>query len=111
MRHVQKTKRGVFVFDQGHTYFFDRSLLLPEHSTGTADAKSKDQSLRSPMPGKVFKVFVAVGDTVSQGQPLVVVEAMKMEHSILAPSNGVVMACSVQVGDQVELGQMLLQVG
>ena len=47
-------------------------------------------SLTAPMPGNVLRVLVAAGDAVVAGQPLVVVEAMKMEHQINAPADGVV---------------------
>jgi 3-methylcrotonyl-CoA carboxylase alpha subunit len=58
--------------------------------------------LTAPMPGKVVAVRVQLGEKVSKGQPLVVVEAMKMEHTITAPVDGVVGAINANVGDQVD---------
>ena len=64
-------------------------------------------SLLAPMPGAVVRVAVAVGADVTAGQPLVVLEAMKMEHTVAAPRGGVLTALHVRPGDQVESGQAL----
>ncbi|MGN0065811.1 MAG: biotin carboxylase N-terminal domain-containing protein [Nocardioides sp.] len=64
-------------------------------------------SLLAPMPGSVISVSVAEGETVSAGQLLLVMEAMKMQHSIAAPTDGVVTALNVAAGTQVEAGQVL----
>ncbi|HEV7790056.1 MAG TPA: biotin carboxylase N-terminal domain-containing protein [Pseudonocardia sp.] len=66
--------------------------------------------LRSPMPGTVLAVSVAEGDTVVAGQPLLVIEAMKMEHTIAAPTDGVVSALAVREGQQVAVDQALATV-
>ncbi|MDT7692740.1 MAG: acetyl-CoA/propionyl-CoA carboxylase, biotin carboxylase, biotin carboxyl carrier protein, partial [Pseudonocardiales bacterium] len=66
--------------------------------------------LRSPMPGTVLAVAVAEGDTVVTGQPLLVIEAMKMEHTIAAPTDGVVSALAVREGQQVTVDQPLATV-
>jgi len=60
-----------------------------------------DGTILSPMPGRVLAVAVAAGDTVTRGQRLVVVEAMKMEHALTAPFDGVVSALKVREGEQV----------
>jgi len=64
--------------------------------------------LTAPMPGKVVAVLVASGKTVAKGEPLVIMEAMKMEHTIAAPSDGLVEEVLYQVGDQVADGAPLL---
>jgi biotin carboxyl carrier protein len=66
-----------------------------------------DGAITSPMPGKVVAIAVAVGDEVSRGQPLLTLEAMKMEHALAAPFDGVVEALNVTVGDQVSEGVAL----
>jgi propionyl-CoA carboxylase alpha chain len=68
-------------------------------------------SLVAPMPGSVTRVGVQVGDEVKQGQPLVWLEAMKMEHTIAAPADGVVSELKVEAGQQVEVGAVLAVVG
>jgi propionyl-CoA carboxylase alpha chain len=67
-------------------------------------------SLVAPMPGNVIRIGAQVGDTVFAGQPLVWLEAMKMEHTIAAPSSGVLAQLNVKTGDQVELGAILARV-
>ena len=64
-------------------------------------------SLSAPMPGTVVRVEVEAGTTVVAGQPIVVLEAMKMEHSVRAPQDGVVKSLLIAVGEQVDIGQVL----
>jgi len=64
-------------------------------------------SLLAPMPGTVVRVAVESGDTVAKGQPLLWLEAMKMEHQIAAPADGVVSELKVSPGQQVDVGAVL----
>ena len=64
-------------------------------------------SLLAPMPGAVTAIHVAPGDAVERGQPLLVLEAMKMQHVVAAPAAGVVRSVTVEVGAQVEGGSVL----
>ena len=64
-------------------------------------------SLVAPMPGNVIRLGAAVGDTVTAGQPLIWLEAMKMEHTITAPADGVLAELNVDTGQQVEVGAVL----
>jgi propionyl-CoA carboxylase alpha chain len=59
------------------------------------------------MPGNVIRLGAQVGDTVTAGQPLIWLEAMKMEHTITAPSDGVLSSLNVTTGQQVEVGAIL----
>ncbi len=67
-------------------------------------------SLHAPMPGKVIRVDVGAGDTVAEGQTLVVLEAMKMEHTIRSPHDGIVSSILCRPGDQVEAAAVLVVV-
>ena len=67
--------------------------------------------LTAPMPGKVVSIAVNAGDRVAKGQPLAVMEAMKMEHTIAAPQDGVVDEVLYAPGDQVTEGAELLRLG
>jgi propionyl-CoA carboxylase alpha chain len=88
--------------DDGHVTF----TLLPRHPDPGAAVDAG--SLVAPMPGNVLRVLVAPGDAVRAMQPLVVVEAMKMEHQIVAPADGTIASVHVAPGDQVDTGQVLL---
>ncbi|MEO8218846.1 MAG: biotin/lipoyl-containing protein [Acidobacteriota bacterium] len=68
------------------------------------------QSMTAPMPGAVLKIFVAPGDVVSKGEPLIVLEAMKMEHQISAPYDGTVTAIDCAEGDLVQPGVDLIRI-
>ncbi|MBF0325256.1 acetyl/propionyl/methylcrotonyl-CoA carboxylase subunit alpha [Magnetospirillum moscoviense] len=95
---------------------FDITVLLDGASwrlkLDDPSAKAADQdgpgSLAAPMTGRVVQVLVAAGDRVERGQPLMVVEAMKMEHTIAAPADGTVKEVLYAVGDQVADGAELL---
>ena len=64
--------------------------------------------VKSPMPGTIIDVKVSVGDTVSIAQPLVILEAMKMENDIVAPSAGKVASIKVKKGDSVNSDDLLI---
>jgi biotin carboxyl carrier protein len=61
----------------------------------------------SPMPGKILAVKKNPGDAVKAGDPILVLEAMKMENDIVAPQDGTVASVNVSVGDSVESGAVL----
>jgi acyl-CoA carboxylase subunit alpha len=67
-------------------------------------------SLLAPMPGSVLRVGAAVGDKVRAGQPLIWLEAMKMEHTLAAPNDGVLAELNVEPGQQVDVGAVLARV-
>jgi 3-methylcrotonyl-CoA carboxylase alpha subunit len=94
------------VFVDGDAFSFDE----PNYAGTGAGASVSDGSLRAPMPGKVVAVQATAGDTVTKGQSIVVVEAMKMEHALTAPFDGVVAEVSASVGDQVTDGAVLARV-
>ncbi|MFN4350657.1 MAG: acetyl/propionyl/methylcrotonyl-CoA carboxylase subunit alpha [Hylemonella sp.] len=73
------------------------------------EAQAESGRLTAPMPGKVVSFAVKAGDTVSKGQVLAVMEAMKMEHTIAAPAAGVVAELLYAPGDQVAEGAELLK--
>jgi 3-methylcrotonyl-CoA carboxylase alpha subunit len=72
------------------------------------EAEAEGGRLTAPMPGKIVAVLVEKGKTVEKGEPLLIMEAMKMEHTIAAPANGTVEDLLYAVGDQVTEGAQLL---
>jgi len=68
-------------------------------------------SVTAIMPGKVIRLLVNVGDAVSEGQVICILEAMKMQNELKAPRAGVVKAIHVQPGRDVEMGAVLAEVG
>jgi acetyl/propionyl-CoA carboxylase alpha subunit len=74
---------------------------------GEPDKLAPTGSLLAPMPGLVLRVLADVGATVTAGQPLVVLEAMKMEQTVTAPADGVLAELRAKAGEQVAAGQIL----
>ncbi|MBY0343874.1 MAG: acetyl/propionyl/methylcrotonyl-CoA carboxylase subunit alpha [Sphingomonadales bacterium] len=95
----------IFVTERGETHCF--AVRGPD---GTGQASAADGAIIAPMPGKVIAVDVAEGLTVTAGQRLLVLEAMKMEHALTAPFDGVVEGLSVSAGSQVQVETVLCRV-
>jgi len=74
-----------------------------------AGAGGHDGGLSAPMPGVITKVMVVVGDEVTRGQPLLALEAMKMEHLIRAPREGRVKRVGASPGQMVQAGAELVE--
>jgi biotin carboxyl carrier protein len=72
---------------------------------------SSDGRVQAPMPGGIIAVHVHEGDHVTAGQPLVVLESMKMHNEITSPADGVVQRIHSKVGDQVSFGHVLVEIG
>ena len=81
----------------------------PPLSGAGSSTQSNETVLRSPMPGKVMAITVRPGDSVSEGDEVCVVEAMKMEQSIRAPRNGIVKEIHVQPMDSVNANDPLVE--
>ena len=94
--HWPEMTDGVVLFSKGLAHFVQR--FTSAITSGFAAAS--DGSLRAPMPGKIVATPVKAGDAVTKGQPVVVLEAMKMEHALTAPFDGVVESVA-SLGDQV----------
>jgi 3-methylcrotonyl-CoA carboxylase alpha subunit len=90
---------------QNNTLFYFK-LVEPGIISNTME-QQKD-SILSPMPGKIIACFIREEQTVNKGDPLMIIEAMKMEHSIQAPHDGEIENVFFAVDDQVEEGEILL---
>ena len=102
-RELSRVVGEPVLFDDGQTWTFGPVT----HEGGSATGTASDGSLRAPMPGKIVATPAKPGDAVTKGQPVVVLEAMKMEHALVAPFDGVVETVGAAVGDQVADGTVL----
>lgn len=84
-------------------------LQLQDPLAHAGEGHSEGGRLTAPMPGKLVSFAVKAGDTVTKGQALAVMEAMKMEHTIAAPADGVVQELLYAPGDQVAEGAELIR--
>jgi acetyl-CoA carboxylase biotin carboxylase subunit len=94
----------VVVFEGGEAFVF-----RDHPPAGDGDGASGDGQVRAPMPGKVTQVAVKAGDKVAKGQPLLTLEAMKMEHALTAAFDATVAELNAEVGAQVSEGTLLVK--
>ena len=87
----------------------EQALLLERLGFKDMSAGSSGQ-VNAPMPGKVLEVMVSVGDDVSEGQPVVILEAMKMENELKAPVTGKVIKVTADSGQSVEKNEPLIEI-
>ena len=66
-------------------------------------------AIKAPMPGLILEISVEVGQTVKENDPLLILEAMKMENSFLSPRDGVIKSIAVEKGNAVDKGQLLVE--
>ncbi len=94
---------------EGRDYWIRNAPALATDRLSKALHTGSEKSLESPMPGKVLKVLVKAGETVSEKEPLVIIEAMKMEFTVRAPHDGKVAEVKYNEGDQVAVGDILIE--
>lgn len=105
---VQKLGDTLWVHLDGETFTYEPEKKGSRRKKSGGFSSASDIS--APMPGKITKVAASEGARVSEGQLLIVLEAMKMEYSLKAPIAGTVKSVKCGVGDQVRLGQLLVEV-
>jgi acetyl/propionyl-CoA carboxylase alpha subunit len=108
----EQPSRSVHVLGEDAAVVFEggEAFVFRDHPPAAdAAGSSSDGQIRAPMPGKVTVVAVAAGDKVAKGQPLVTLEAMKMEHALTAPFDGSVDEVAVTLGAQVSEGTVLVK--
>ena len=106
---IHSTMDNYGVMIEGENFEFElyderKALLKSSAGLGTEGA----QEITTSMPGKIVKVLVSEGDEVSEGDGLIIVEAMKMENEMKSPKAGVVKKIDVGEGDTVEAGSLLV---
>jgi len=79
-------------------------------SMGIERGKTKVvNAIKAPMPGLILEISVEVGQTVKENDPLLILEAMKMENSFLSPRDGIIKSIAVVKGNAVDKGQLLIE--
>ena len=77
---------------------------------GNGSMGSSDNTISSPMPGKVVKLLVSEGDPVKQGETVLIVSAMKMESEYKAPIDGIIKSVMVSEGEVIDANQILIEI-
>ena len=107
---VANSRGGVELSVGGHTYLQARDVVDADRPA-SAHGRDGNGRLEAPMPGSIIAINVSEGDRVRSGQPLVVLESMKMHNEIASPLDGVVRKVNCRVGDQVGFGHILIEIG
>src|SRR5699024_1110186 len=87
----------------------ERDILLDEMGFKTAEALNEGK-LSAPMPGKILEIMVQEGDKVELGEPVAILEAMKMENELKAPVSGIVGSIGVNEQDSLEKNALILEI-
>jgi biotin carboxyl carrier protein len=87
----------------------DKFDLLLEKMGMSQSAVQKVNSIKAPMPGLIIDLKISAGSIVKQGDPLLILEAMKMENILKSPGDGVIKNVRIKKGDNVEKGQVLIE--
>ncbi len=99
----------IFVNGIQHNLSMQDDIDILLERMGLADALlQKVGEVKAPMPGLVLDIRVSVGDEIAEGDPLLVLEAMKMENVLKSPTEGVIKSISVEKGQAVEKNQILV---
>lgn len=111
--HVELDEDEWHVMMQGTKYVADvvdeREKRLREAGGATSKANGI-YLLKSPMPGLVVSIPVSVGDTVAEGDVLIILESMKMQNELKSPQDGIISEIEIQPGDSVEQRQRMLTI-
>jgi biotin carboxyl carrier protein len=87
----------------------DKYDLLLEKLGMNNSHQQAAKDIKAPMPGLIFDIKVKIGDEVKKGDPVLILEAMKMENILKSPGDGVVKTIKIKKGDSVEKNQVLIQ--
>lgn len=101
--------RGKFLIDIDAVMFEVSESGQEEFGADSSSHSGEKDKVYAPMPGKIVKLLVEVGDRVSEKQPLMIVEAMKMENQVNSPASGIVKAVNSSVGDQVDAVSAIIE--
>jgi biotin carboxyl carrier protein len=107
--NFHQKKYTVVVNGNSYTVMIEDELdqLIKEMGFETAGTKQVNE-IKAPMPGLILEINVEVGQKVKENDPLLILEAMKMENSFHSPREGVIKLITVSKGDAVEKGQLLI---
>jgi len=99
--YYKKTPKGTWISSKGRSYFV-------KSKKSSSAQEITDDDIIAPMSGAIIAVEVAPGDTVKEGQDLVVMTAMKMEYRLKAPKDGVIKSVKCKLDDLVDIDDLLV---
>ena len=99
--YYYKTSKGTWITEQGRTFFVKSKKLSTSQEASEGDVVA-------PMSGAIIAVEVSEGDSVKEGQDLIVMTAMKMEYRLKAPKDGIIKSVKCQLNDLVDIDSILV---
>jgi acetyl/propionyl-CoA carboxylase alpha subunit len=102
--HVYRNREECTVWIDGRTY---RLTRIQKGAAAESAVSEGTGEIRALMPGKILRIDVQIGDMVTEKQPIIVMESMKMENALTAPRSGTVAAIQCGVGQVVQIGDIL----
>ena len=104
---VERMGDKLWVYHNQETYVVESDTSKRRRKASDEVANPKE--IKSPMPGKITQMQAKVGDKVTKGQVLIVMEAMKMEYNLKAAAAGEIKSIHAKIGDQVAVGVLLCE--
>lgn len=106
--YVAEDEQFIYVFVEGEQFIFEK-YKEETSSVESLQSEFKDkEAIKPPMPGSIVKVLVEPNQKVGEGEPIVIIEAMKMEITLYSSIEGVVSEINVQAGEQVDSDKVLV---
>ena len=106
-KEIKKTKTPTIVRDSNGD---EKPKAAPEKKAVDSSSDSKTRKVKAPLPGNILNVKVNEGDSIKQGDVLLIMEAMKMENNVLAEKEGVIKSIKVSEGDAVLQNDVLIEI-
>jgi biotin carboxyl carrier protein len=114
----QVNAQGVLFSINDKSYFVEKNIelpnsdnkrsIIPKKILNKSQTQAKDNNILSPISGQLVEILVKVGDQVSVGDPIFVIEAMKMQNKICATVNAQIESINFTMGEEVKAGEVLL---
>jgi len=108
--HTAEDEEHLYVNLDGNNFVFDKVIEEEKSFDGLPEAQSDKDVITPPMPGSVVKLLVDKNQKVSEGDALIIVEAMKMETTLYSSIDGIVTEVNVEEGEQVDSNKVLIVV-
>lgn len=105
---VAEDEKHIFAFIDGKTFHFEKADEQPDFGDNSSGSAGNRDEIKPPMPGSVVKILVESGQTIEEGQGVIIVEAMKMETTIYSSIAGTVKQVNVAAGEQVDSDKIMI---
>lgn len=106
--YIAEDEQSIYVFVEGEQFIFEKYKEETSSVESLQNEFKDKEAIKPPMPGSIVKVLVEPNQKVGEGEPIVIVEAMKMEITLYSSIEGVISEINVQAGEQVDSDKVLV---